>query len=76
MRRYDRVVGTFFRKINKLEKIYEKNRTKIHKLLNKADRIKERIEKRISKLEAKNDMLAEEAAACKSTSKKLSDLLS
>ena len=74
MRKYDRVVGTFFRKIAKLEKIYDKNKAKIDKLLAKAERVKARVEKKIDKLNDKNASLACEAGACKKTAKKLNDL--
>jgi uncharacterized protein YqiB (DUF1249 family) len=76
MRKYDRVVGTFFRKIAKLEKIYDKNRAKIDKLLAKADKVKAKVEAKIAKLEGKNASLASEAAACKKTATKINDLLS
>lgn len=75
MRKYDRVVGTFFRKIAKLDKISEKNLVKIGKLLAKAERIKARIDAKIARLEAKNEVLGEEAAACTKTASKISDLL-
>ena len=76
MRKYDRVVGTFFRKIAKLEQIYDKNKTKIDKLIAKAERVKARVEAKINKLEVKNMNLDVEAAACKKTATKLTDLFS
>ena len=76
MTKYNRVVGTFFRKMAKLEKIAEKNSAKIEKFLAKAARIKARIDAKVAKLEEKNSVLSEEAAACKKTADKLNDLLS
>jgi FtsZ-binding cell division protein ZapB len=76
MRKYERVVGTFFRKIAKLEKIYDKNKAKIDKLLDKANRIEARIQVKIEKLKNKNNMLDKEAEACKKTAEKFSDFLS
>ena len=75
MKKYDRVMSTFLHKVNKLERIADKNDIKIGKLIHKSERIKAQIEARINKLECKNLDLASEAHACKRTAKKINDLL-
>jgi hypothetical protein len=76
MKQYNRVVGSFARKAEKLEKIHDKNTSKVERLVAKADRVKAKVDAKIAKLYVKNIELDAEAAACKNTAKKISDLLS
>jgi hypothetical protein len=75
MKQYDRVVGTFFRKVAKLERIADKNSAKINKLIEKSIRIKARIDLRIGRLQERNDELDAEQVACRKTAEKLKDFL-
>jgi hypothetical protein len=76
MTKYDRVVGTFFRKVAKLERIAERNQRKMEKLAGKAAKVSARIDAKIAKLMDKNVALDAEAAKCKKTAGKISELLS
>ena len=76
MKKYDRVVHTFVRKINKLGKIAEKNQNKINILKEKSVKYQLKIAQRIAQLESIHDKLKEEAAMCENTAKKLTDLFS
>jgi hypothetical protein len=75
MSKYDRIVGTFYRKVSKLQKLAEKNSAKIQKYMDKAERIKARIDAKIANLESKGQVLNAEASKAKGTAKKLEDLL-
>jgi hypothetical protein len=74
MKRYNRVIGGFLKKADKLIAIAEKDAQKVEKLVAKAARIKAQIDAKICRLQAKSNEAQQEAEKCNATAEKLKDL--